>query len=180
MKSIQLLPIGFALLILLGLTGCEKNPLTTKFEVRHKAYFTIPANSLLNLPLTFDGVEESSNAESPYALNDTRKDLLEEVYVKQFFVEIESPANEDFDFLNSAHFYINAEDQPEREVAFKDPVPANVSTDLEFDVKNENLAAYLKADAFSVRIAAVTDEQRSQDIRIAATAVFDVRARILD
>jgi hypothetical protein len=180
MKSIQLLPIGFALFLLLGWAGCSKEPLTAKFEVRHKAYFIIPANTLLDLPLTIDGSEENSNAEAQYTLNDTRKELLEEVTVKRFFAEIESPQNEDFDFLNAAHFYINAQDQPEREIAYKDPVPENISTDLEFDLKSANLAPYLKADAFTVRLDAVTDEQRAHDIRIAATAVFDVRARIID
>ena len=177
MKTSYILVL-FAALAMIA-SSCKKKAIYTNFETEYAFKVTVPANALLSsslFPLSF---EEESNSESQYQINDTRKDLLEEVTLKSFLLETVSPQNEDLSFLNSAEFYINADELPETLVAFKDPVPTNVGKDLLFEIRNENMAPFLKKDDFSIRTKVVTDENRTQDITLRGTIKFDVRAKVL-
>jgi hypothetical protein len=173
------------ILLLLGilavsLSSCKKKAVYANFETQYSFKVTVPANALLASPLFPLSFEETSNSEDQYSLNDTRKDLVEEVHVKSFLLEIDSPATDDLSFLNSVKFYINADAEPEMLVASKDPVPADVAKDLSLDVEDVNLATYLRKDAFTIRTKVVTDENRTHDIVVKATINFNTRAKVLD
>ena len=140
----------------------------------------VPPNTFINLPLDLFGGDQESDSETQYEINDTRKDLVEEVYLTAFRIEVVSPASEDLSFLKSASFFIDAEDLAEILVAEKDPVPDNTGNELSFDVAStSNLAEYIKQEPFEIRANVVTGEQRTQTIRIKGTATFDVTASVI-
>lgn len=170
----------FFLLVLCLFYSCESGDIYKDFEVDYAYTFQIPASSMISLPLDLFGGERESNEETQFEINDTRKDLLEEVFLKSFHIEILSPQGENFDFLKSVSFYLDAASLPEILVAEKDPVPDNVFNEINFSVGGENLADYLKADAFDIRANMVTDEERTQEIEVRAFATFDVRAKVID
>jgi hypothetical protein len=105
---------------------------------------------------------------------------VEEVYLNSFLLEVEEPSNEDLSFLNSASFYINAEDEPEMLVAYKDPVPSDPGNAIYMDLQEVNLAPYIRKDPFSIRSKVVTDENRIQDITLRGTVNFRVKAKVID
>lgn len=177
MKTIHLIILLVTLTI--AASSCKKKAIYTNFETEYAFKVTVPANALISsslFPLSF---EEESNSENQYQINDTRKDLLEEVTLKSFLLETVQPQNENLSFLNSAEFYINADALPETLLAFKDPVPNNVGKDLLFDIRDENMAPFLKKDDFFIRTKVVTDENRTQDITLKGTIKFNVRAKVI-
>lgn len=159
--------------------SCEKKGVYTNFETEYTFQVTVPGNSFLNLPIELFSTERESNASAQYEINDTRKDLVEEVFLKEFFIETVSPQGEDLRFLKSAAFYIDADEEPELKIAEKDPVPDNIGDELSFDIFNANMANYIKKEPFEIRANVVTREDRNDDITIKGTARFDVRAKVI-
>lgn len=169
----------FILLLAVAFSACEKKAIYKNFETQYSFQVKVPANSLVSsslFPLSF---AEESNSEAQYEVNDTRKDLVEEVFLKTFLLEVVSPQNEDLSFLNSAEFYIKSARLAESLVAFKDPVPSNAGRDVLFDITNTNLAPFIKEDAFSITSKVVTDENRTSDVTLKGTLTFNVKAKIL-
>jgi hypothetical protein len=173
--------IALAIVLLLSLmtvSGCKEKAIYKNFETNYSFKVTVPANSLLGTALLPAAFEEESNSEQQYSLNDTRKDLIEEVFVQSFLLEVVSPSTEDLSFLNSARFHIDSDGLAEMLVAEKDPVPNDVGQDLLFDVMAVNLAPYLRADAFNIRSQFVTDESRNNNITLRGSIRFAVKAKV--
>ena len=154
------------------LSSCEEPVLTKTFEVKYTYEITIPADTWISLPFDLFATEKESNAEQQFEINDTRKDLVEEVYLRNLWLEIVTPEDENFRFLNSAAFYLDTDNLPEELVAEKNPVPENVGDELTFDVRPVNLADFIKADAFDIRANIVTGEERTRSTTIKGTAIF--------
>lgn len=179
MKS-KILSISFILVVIaMSMTACKEKAIYKTFQTSYAFKMTVPANALISSPLFPLSFDKESNAESAYAINDTRKDLVEEVFMKSFLIEILSPQGEDLSFVNSARFYINADAEPEMLIAFKDPVPDDIGSDLSLELDAVNLAPYIRKDPFEIRSKIVTDENRTQDIVLRATIQFDVTAKLV-
>ena len=174
-KSIALLLISLTI----GLSACKEKAVYKTFETQYSFKTTVPANALIASPLFPINFEEQSNSESEYAIHDTRKDLVEEVHLSSFLIEVVSPQTEDLGFLKSARFYINADAEPEMLIAWKDTVPQDIGQDLLFDIDSLNLAPYLKKEPFEIRTQVVTDENRAHDIQLQGTVHFSVTAKVL-
>ena len=175
----NLIFLSLFVLIATTLSSCEEPILTKTFEVKYTYEITVPADTWISLPFDLFATEKESNLEQQFEINDTRKDLVEEVYLRNLWLEIESPEDENFRFLNSASFYLDTESLPEELVAEKNPVPENAGDELNFDVRPVNLADFIKADAFDIRANIVTDEERTRATTIKGTAIFEIRAQIL-
>ena len=173
--------LSFLLFIgaLFFLTSCEEKGIYKTFDIQYSYEVTVPADAFISLPLDVFASEKESNAEAQFEINDTRKDLVEEVYLRNLWLEIESPNGEDFSFLQSAAFYVDTDELPEELIAEKNPVPENVYDELSFDVRTVNLASFIKADEFDIRANIVTDEERTRSTTIKGTALFEVRAKVL-
>lgn len=163
----------------MALTSCKEKAIYKNFETQYTFSAVVPANSLISSPLFPISVQEENNAEGQYAIHDTRKDLVEEVYISSFLLEVAAPNGDDLSFLNSANFYIDADQEPELRIAYKDPVPSNVGRDLLFDHEAHNLAPYIRKDPFTVRTSVVTDENRTHDIELKGTIKFQVKAKVI-
>lgn len=163
-----------------ALSACKEKAVFKNFETEYSFKVTIPANSLLSSSLFPISFEQQSNSEGEYAIHDTRKDLVDEVTMKSFLIEVVSPHGEDLSFLNYARFFIDAEGEPEIMVASKDPVPSNAGSDILLEVGGQNLAPYIRKEPFEIRTEVGTDENRTHDITLQGRVKFDVRAKILD
>ena len=176
MKKLILLS---GLLSMLVLTSCKDKAIYKNFNTTYSFKVTVPANSLLSSALFPITMEETNDMQQQYEINDTRKDLIEEVYMNSFLLEVASPSGDDLQFLKSIACYIDSDNQPEMLVAQKDPVPTDVGADFLFDLQSVNLAPYLREDQFSLRSKVVTDESRTHDITLRGTIHFAVKAKII-
>ena len=138
----------------------------------------IPSSTGINLPFNVFSPNIESNAESTFEINDTRKDLIERIYLNSLSLTITSPAGEDFSFLESLSIYISADGLDEVVIASKE-VPNNAGNIISLDVSAIDIQAYIKQDQFSLRVNSVTDEFITTDYSINAHCDFFVDAKIL-
>ncbi len=164
----------------LAMTSCEKlDEEFTQFTVEYNTSVVVENGSIINLPLNLLTPEIETNQESEFAVNNTRKDLVEEVRLQELKLEVTSPEDQRLDFINKIKLFINAEGLSELEIAFKDPVPNDVGDELLLDVNDNNLREYIVKDKFSLRVEVVSDQITSEDVDIDVSSVFFIDARLI-
>lgn len=166
------------LTILFTISSCDKVDDLTKFEIEYKSKVVIPASTGIDLPFNVFTPDMETNSESKFEVNDTRKDLIEEIKLTKLQLVIISPTDADFGFLNSVEVYISAEGLDEIKIAEKD-VDENIGNTLDVNVFDIDLKEYIKKDAFNLRLNTVTDEAIGSDHEIDVNSTFFVDAKIL-
>lgn len=173
--------MGKYVLILIAaiiLASCSKLDELTKFNMDYNTQVTIPSTTGINLPVDILTPDTETNSESTFESNDTRKDLIEEIKLTALQLNITTPTESDFSFLESIDVFISAEGLDEIKIASKTMVPETVST-LDLDVTDIDLKEYIKKDTYSLRLNTVTDEAMNQDHEIDVKSTFFVDAKIL-
>ena len=170
----QILVLG----IIISIFGCNVIDKLTQFDMVFNETAVIPSSTGINLPFNILTPDIETNSESTFAVNDTRKDLVEEIILKTLDLRITSPSNADFSFLKSINLYISAVGLNEVKIAWKDNIPSD-ATILNLDVTGVDLKEYIKADKFSLRLNTETDELLASDYHIDIHSVFFVDAKIL-
>jgi len=165
-------------MIFFVLGACDKIDDLTKFDIEYQSQVVIPASAGVDLPFSVFTPETETDSESRFEVNDTRKDLIEEIILTELQMVITSPSGSDFSFLNSIKVYIAAEGLEEVLIAEQE-VPDGVGSTLDVDVLDIDLQEYIKKDEFNLRIKTVTDEIIESDHEIDITSTFFVDARIL-
>ncbi len=165
--------------VILTILGCKKIDKLTQFNIKYNETIVIPSSTGINLPFNILTPDVETNSESTFALNDTRKDLVEEIKLTTLELTITSPSNGDFSFLKSISVFISADGLSETKIAWKDNIPAGIGTVLNLDLTNIDLKEYIKKDTFALRLNTVTDELLTSDYHINVHSVFFVDAKIL-
>lgn len=158
--------------------GCSKLDELTKFNIDYETQATIPSTVGINLPFDVLTPETETNSSSTFESNDTRKDLIEEIKLTKIQLEIVTPSDADFSFLESIEVFISAEGLSEILIASKIDVPVGISL-LDLDVTDVDLKEYIKKDKYTLRLNTITDEAISQDHQIDIKSTFFVDAKIL-
>lgn len=166
------------LTILFTISSCDKVDELTKFDLEYNSKVVIPASAGIDLPFNVFTPEMKTNSESKFEVNDTRKDLIEEIKLTELQMVITSPTDADFSFLNSIEVYISAEGLDEIKIAEKE-VGENVGNTLDVDVLDIDLKEYIKKYEFNLRLNTVTDEVINSDHEIDVNSTFFVDAKIL-
>ena len=83
---IYILLLGFAVFTFTN--SCKKIDELTKFEMDYNATVVIPSTSGLGLPFSVLTPSVTSNSEATFEVNDTRKDLIEEILLKKLELRI--------------------------------------------------------------------------------------------
>ncbi|MBT8236177.1 MAG: hypothetical protein KJO04_08290 [Bacteroidia bacterium] len=165
--------------LLICLSGCNALDELTKFDMDYNTEVVIESSFGVNLPFNVFTPEIESNSESEFAINDTRKDLIEEIQLKELSLRITAPQEEDFSFLESVEIFITAEGLEEVLIASMTDVPQDIGDLLELDTSNADIQEYIKKDRFQLRLNTVTDEAIAVDHYIDVNAIFFVDAKIL-
>jgi hypothetical protein len=171
--------LTLTILLVLFLSACDEIDKFTQFEMSYHTSMVIPASTGLNLPFNFQSPDIETKAESTFEVNNTRKDLIEEVLLKKLSLSLTEPEQGDLGFLKSIKIYLSAEGEDKILLAWKDPVDPNAGKLIELETSSANLAAYIKMDAFSLSYTTVTDEVINSDHHIDIDAVFNIDAKIL-
>lgn len=170
--------ISFICLLVL-FTACDKIDELTKFDMEYSQRATIPSSTGINLPFDVFTPEMETNSESTFAVNDTRKDLIEEIKLTDLELVMISPEEADFSFLNSIEVYISADGLEEILIANLDEVPEDAGNVITLNTSDTDLKEYIKKDEFSLRLNTVTDELMSTDHELEVNSTFFVDAKIL-
>jgi hypothetical protein len=176
MKSIGLIVL---LLSVLSLVGCKKLNKLTQFNIDFTSEAVIPSSIGINLPIDIQTPPVTTNSETTFEVNDTRKDKIEQIMLTDLNLTITSPQSQDFSFLESIELHLSAEGLDEILIAWKNPVPNVNETVLALECTNVDMQEYIKKDAFTLRVKAVTDEVITQDHYLSIFSRYFVDAKIV-
>lgn len=172
--------ISFLSLILLAvLAGCDKLDKLTQFTLNYEESIVIPASFGIDIPFDIRTPEIESNTASTFSINNTRKDLVEEIILESLTLTLTDPSGGDFSFLNEIRIYISADGLDETEIAWKDNIANDTGAELALETTGVDLKDYILKDNFSLRVNTVTDEVLSTDHHIDLNSKFFVDAKIL-
>lgn len=171
--------IGIIIGLLVLCSSCDKLDELTQFDMEYHQRVTIPSSTGIDLPFDIFTPETETNSESQFEVNDTRKDLIEEIRLTELEMVINSPSEADFSFLNAIEVYISADGLEEILMASLEEVPDNAGNTILLNTVDVDLKEYIKKDAFSLRLNTVTDELMSSDHEIDVNSTFFVDAKIL-
>ena len=158
--------------------ACQEEPLVVRFKLHHDVEFTIEEGNLINAPFNILTPEVSNDQSAEFASNNTQKEKVQEVYLNYLNLYIQDPPTEDFSFLNEVFIYISEDALGEKLIASKTNIDQSTQ-ELILDVEDVNLADYIKADSYSLRVQTKTDEILGEDVTIKADMEFQVQAQLL-
>ena len=170
--------ILYVLLLVIGV-GCKKIDRLTQFHMTYNESIIIQSSTGTQLPFTVFTPDIQSNAESTFAVNDTRKDLIETIHLTQLNLKITAPDNSNFRFLKKIELFIVAEDLEEKRIAWKEDIPEDIEKFLSLHISNEDLKEYIKKEKFTLRVNTVTDEILISDHHIDIQSSFFVDSKVL-
>ena len=128
------------------LFACDKVDDLTKFDMDYDSSVVIESAANIDLPFDVVTPDVETNSESEFAVNDTRKDLIEEIKLKSLRLNITSPDNQDFSFLESVEIFISAEGLEEVPIAAITEIPEDIGSLLELDTSDRDIKEYIKKD----------------------------------
>jgi hypothetical protein len=140
---------------------------------------TIPEATGINLPIDTEIPDVETNSESTFAVNNTQKNLIEEVLLKESKLTVTAPDNGDLSFLKSISIYMFADNLAEVKVAWKDTIPTDIGKTLELETTTADLKEFILKDSFNYRVNTVIRKVISSDYSIDMHSVFFVDAKIL-
>ena len=159
--------------------GCKKVDSLTQFNMEFEESVVIESSTAISLPFNLLTPEIETNSESTFAVNDTRKDLIEQIILTDLELTLTSPSNEDFSFLESIEIFIAADELSDIRIAWEDDFSSSNSNKIALQTSGDDIKEYIKKDKFSLKLKTITDEMLSSDHHIDVRSVFFVDAKIL-
>lgn len=167
----------FLVAAILVLSSCKKK--LTEFNIDYTSKVVVSSTFGQLVPFSIYTPEMETNAEYEFESNNTKKDHVDNIQLTQLKLDITSPDNQTFSFLNSVEVYISSPNNPERKVAFKESIPSNVGSQLICELVDIELQDYIKEETFKLRLKTVTDETIPEDVHIDVYTNFFVKARLI-
>ena len=159
--------------------GCSQIDKLTQFSLDYDETFVIPSVIGLNLPFNILTPSIKTNSTEIFEINDTRKNLVEEIQLEKLILNIIDPSDADFSFLESIEIYISAEGLEEVLVAWRYDIEDSVGSSLVLETSGDDLAPYIILDEFSLKFTTVIDKLILSDHTIEVQSSFFVDAKIL-
>ncbi|NRD18590.1 hypothetical protein HNV08_00910 [Winogradskyella eckloniae] len=172
----NLLTVFIAFVVLFS---CDVVDDLTKFDLDYQTNYSVAATTLINSPFSLNTPDVTTESDATFESNNTHKDLIESIKLKQLKLTIDSPESGNFNFLKEVHIYIDADDLEEMEIANIYDLENTDSNVISLDVIDQELKAYIKKDSFNLRVKTVTDETISETHDIIIDTKFRVDAEIL-
>lgn len=160
-------------------SSCKQVDKLTQFKMDYEESFVIPSTIGLNLPFNVMTPKIKTNSSEVFEINETRKDLVEEIILEELTLSISDPVDGDFSFLKSIEIYASAEGVEELLVAWKYDIENDQGNSLQLETSGEDLSPYILMDEFTLRFTTVTDKLILSDHHLEVLASFFVDASIL-
>ena len=165
-------------LLLIGFSGCKEIEKLTQFTMGYDSQVTIPANTVINLPVSFSTPDISTNAQSTFESKNTNAASVDEIKLQSMTLTIITPAGNNFNFFKSIEVFINTEGLPEVALGFDTDVADGITT-LNLTTSEENIKNYVTAEKFTIRIATTTDEAITEEHQLNINTIYLVDAKVL-
>lgn len=169
----------FFLSTIVLLTACSKIDELTQFNLTYDVEVIIPSGTPINLPFNLISPDITTNSNSTFSSNNTSKNLIEEINLIQLTLELTSPSDGNLNFLKEIELFINAQDLPDKKIAWKYDIQNDGVMILYLDTSSDDLQDYIKKDEMTLSIKTTTDEIMTQDHTLKASSIFYVDAKIL-
>lgn len=176
LRNLTLIITGLALVVLSS--GCKQIDKLTVFNIDYNTQSVISSVIGINLPFNLITPAITTNSTSEFAINETRKDLIEEIQLTRVNLTVTAPANGDLSFLKSIKIYIKGEGLEEKMIAWNENIDTSEETML-LTTTPDDLQEYVKLDSVSLRVNTVIKKILLTDYTIGISTVFRVDARIL-
>jgi len=169
----------FLVSLFLLTVSCEEADELTKFDIEYEKSFTVGAAVNIGEPISISTPDITTNYEEKFSGNDTEKDLVEKIYMKDLILSLQSPSDSDLSFLKSLTIYITADGKDKTEIASRENITDDIGSTIEMETSKVDLKEYIFKDSFKLRVKVTTDETFTQDHEINAAMVFTVDAGLL-
>jgi len=176
MKFSKLIVLSILLFVL---NSCKKADSLTQFDLSYTSTVVISPSFGINLPFNLLSPEIETDSEAEFAINNTRKDLIEEINLTLLRMTITDPSDQRFDFLKEVNVFLNAEGLSEIKIADIKDIPDDVGDEIELTVVENDLSEYIKKDKFELRVNVVTDKVIGNEVEIEVLSDFFVDAQII-
>ena len=172
--------ILYTLLIIISFSSCRKQfEALTNFTMEFSTQAKVESSTGISLPFNVNTPPVETNVESKFDTENTRTDLVEEIFMESLSIEISSPGSADFSFLEEIEIYISAEGESDLLIGWKTPVPNSAGAKLDLEVTTEDLQRFITKDEFSLNIKVATDELLTEDHYFDVKSLFRVKAKLL-
>ncbi|MCD6013757.1 MAG: hypothetical protein K0Q79_3619 [Flavipsychrobacter sp.] len=136
----------------------------------------LPFSVALSLP----SVAFATNSKEYVSQYGTAAHLVTTVYLKSLALQIQTPPDKNFDFLDNAQLYISAKNLPEKLVASQNNVPKGTNT-LNLETNTEvNLKDYFLQDTIYFRLGASINAVPPTGVELKINSVFHLVANPLN
>ena len=159
--------------------GCKKVEKLTQFNIDFTEEIEISPSYPLNLPFNLITPNVETNSEAEFAVNNTRKDLVEEIKLLELKLTLNGPSEGNFKFLESIELFLNAEDLPEVRIAWALEIGDMAGKELILETSDNDLKEYIKKDKFTLRVNTVTDEVIDEKHYIEIYSNYFVDAKLI-
>jgi len=180
MKTSRIKIISIWIIAISWITGgCKQLDKLTQFPLDYDETIVIPSLIGLNLPFNIITPSIKTNTTQIFEINNTRKDLVEEIQLEKLTLNIIDPVDADFSFLESIEIYISAEGLEEVLVAWKYEIEDSVGSSIILETSGDDLTPYIVLDEFTLKFTTVTYKVVLLDQTIEVRSTFFVDAKIL-
>jgi len=168
------------LVFLFSLSSCEDvlDDLT-KFTVKDTSTVSIPATTVIELPITIATPEIEIDLSEEFDNNNSNKDLIESAKLQKMSFVVKSPSTGSFDFLNSVELYIEVEGEEKVLLASIYDIPEEQLTTINLDVTDLELKPYLTKDNYTISGKIKIDKTNEAEYEIDINSEFLIDAKIL-
>ena len=179
MRITQLIPTIFVMVILSGCTKKDEIPEDipyeeTRFSIVEVMEFKIPSILGINLPIQVPFIDVAIDFETAAENTNPYIGVVRNIKLTDFILEITSPANQSFTFLNEMIVYISADNLPEIALAHHFNVDDNIGSVMHLVTEAGFIDDYVKSESFDLRMEIVADEILAADLTISGEWVLDV------
>lgn len=167
--------IFFSVLLLFVLVSCNDDDEDVQFSLDYPVEFDIPATFGVELAIsTEDFIVETESADQ-FTTNNTSADLINEAKITTLQIALNSPAGEDFSFIDDLTLFMKASGQDEVAIGTLNDVSGD-GVLLNLDIKNLDLKDYLSQTSLTFRMEFTSDDYTGVDRNCALLCVFSVDA----
>jgi len=159
-------------------TGCKVLDKLTIFTIPFNTQTTIPSLVGVNLPFNIQTPAISTNSISEFEVNQTRKDMIEEITLNKLQLNVSDPEDGDLSFLKAIEIYVNGGDLEEKLIAWNDSIDTTEKS-IELQTTPDDLQDFIKLDSLSLRVRATVKKLLLSDYTVDINSEFRVNARIL-
>lgn len=170
--------ILLSLFLMMTTASCNLIEDLIKIPIKINSEVTIPAGTGAGILIDVFSDDAETNIEEELTINDSRKDKIKTIELRECVLTVISPSGSDFGFLKEIEVFLSDDELGDVLIASKSDIPNDVGDEISLNVVNTELAEYIKKESITIRTKVVTDEVLIQNVDVNVFTRFRVTADI--